>query len=251
MDLSAFQNSLFLQALGGALLNSVWQACILWILFETISLFFKRASSRFRFNMSFLFLMLGFFWFLKDLLQFDHPGNASYQRAAFSSSGSHGTQMAFTSWHTLLGYLKPGLPFLSFAYMLLLFLLSIKLVASYFHVYQVARRGLIPPPSNLEVFMHQVSRQMKLVRTAKLWISQLIDVPATIGFFKPVILIPVASLNHLSTDQLEAIIIHELAHIKRYDYLVNILITIIETILFFNPFIALLIRTSRKERENC
>ena len=92
---------------------------------------------------------------------------------------------------------------------------------------------------------------MGISRKVSVWISQHIDVPATIGFIKPVILIPFASLNNLSGDQLEAIILHELSHIKRNDYLINIMVAVIETILFFNPFVVLLSKVIKRERENC
>jgi bla regulator protein BlaR1 len=59
-----------------------------------------------------------------------------------------------------------------------------------------------------------------------------------------------ASINHLSTDQLEAVLLHELAHVKRYDYLVNIILSAVEIALFFNPFTQLLSKSIRKEREN-
>jgi hypothetical protein len=74
--------------------------------------------------------------------------------------------------------------------------------------------------------------------------------PVTVGFLKPVILIPVAAINQLSTQQVEAIILHELYHIRRFDYLVNLVINFIKTILYFNPFVKLFVDTIEREREN-
>jgi len=71
------------------------------------------------------------------------------------------------------------------------------------------------------------------------------------GYFKPVILIPLSALSHIPAGQLEAIIAHEMAHIRRNDFLVNILQTIAESILFFNPATWYLSSLMRKERENC
>jgi hypothetical protein len=88
-------------------------------------------------------------------------------------------------------------------------------------------------------------------RKVGIQISHAINVPATLGFMKPIILLPVASINHLSISQVESIIMHELAHIKRHDYLVNILVSLVETILFFNPFAHLLSKQVRKECELC
>jgi hypothetical protein len=79
----------------------------------------------------------------------------------------------------------------------------------------------------------------------------MVDTPVTLGVIKPVILLPVAAVNHLSLKQAEAIILHELNHIRRNDYLVNLLIACVDVILFFNPFARLLTSIIRKERENC
>ncbi len=126
-----------------------------------------------------------------------------------------------------------------------------KLFAAYRYVYIISNKRLQAAPEMLQIFASKVAMQMKIVRKVTVWISQHIDVPATIGFIKPVILIPFASLNNLSRDQLEAIILHELSHIRRNDYIINIIVSLIETILFFNPFVTLLSAVIKRERENC
>ena len=81
--------------------------------------------------------------------------------------------------------------------------------------------------------------------------SALVDVPTVIGWMKPVILLPASALAGLSPAQLEAILAHELAHIRRHDYLVNLLQTLVETLLFYHPAVWWLSRRIRIERENC
>jgi hypothetical protein len=75
--------------------------------------------------------------------------------------------------------------------------------------------------------------------------------PLTLGFLKPVILLPVAMISHLTLQQIEAILIHELGHIRGKDYLLHLLVTLLEGLFFFNPFSRLLIRQLKKEREHC
>ncbi|WP_290710409.1 M56 family metallopeptidase, partial [Flavihumibacter sp. CACIAM 22H1] len=84
----------------------------------------------------------------------------------------------------------------------------------------------------------------------QLWMSEKIDCPQIMGWIKPIILLPASALSQLSSAQLEAILIHELAHIKRNDYIWNWIISIIENLLFFNPFVKLFITTIRAEREH-
>jgi len=95
------------------------------------------------------------------------------------------------------------------------------------------------------------SRQLHIRRTIKLAESALVKVPVTIGYFKPLILLPAGMLLQLPPGQVDTILWHELAHILRRDYLVNILQSIVETFFFFNPAIWWLSALIREERENC
>src|SRR5262249_8005167 len=77
------------------------------------------------------------------------------------------------------------------------------------------------------------------------------EVPAVVGHFKPMVLLPASLITQLTPEQLEAVILHELMHIRRHDYLVNILQICCETLFFFNPAIWWLSRSIRIEREHC
>lgn len=81
--------------------------------------------------------------------------------------------------------------------------------------------------------------------------STLVKMPMTIGYLKPVILLPVGLINHLSIEQTEAVLAHELAHIARKDYLFNILQSVMEVLFYFNPAVWLISAHIRRERENC
>ena len=75
--------------------------------------------------------------------------------------------------------------------------------------------------------------------------------PSTIGWLRPVILLPPAAAMGLTVQQLEAVLAHELAHIRRYDYLVNILQMTVETLLFYHPAVWWVSHRMRVERERC
>ena len=79
----------------------------------------------------------------------------------------------------------------------------------------------------------------------------MVDVPCMMGYFKPVILLPFTLSTYLSAEEVEAILLHELAHIKRGDYLVNLLQQVIGILLFFNPCMLLINKIINEERENC
>ncbi|MDE3253502.1 MAG: M56 family metallopeptidase, partial [Bacteroidota bacterium] len=142
------------------------------------------------------------------------------------------------------------LPYISMAYLLLIVFLSIRWMMGYHQTQEIRSRGLQKMPVNYRLFVSRIAEQLGISRKIQVYLSEAVSTPLTIGFLKPVILVPLASVNHLSTEQMEAVLLHELAHIKRYDYLVNILLSIAEISLFFNPFTQLLSRQIKKEREN-
>ena len=91
----------------------------------------------------------------------------------------------------------------------------------------------------------QVSRPVRLVGSA------LAEVPMVVGWLRPVILLPASSLTGLSPEQLEAVLAHELAHVRRCDYLVNAFQNLVETVMFYHPAVWWISHCVRQERENC
>src|SRR6185503_10098251 len=93
--------------------------------------------------------------------------------------------------------------------------------------------------------------RLRVSRPVRLCESVLVEVPTVIGWLRPVILVPASALTGLSAEQLEALLAHELAHIKRYDYLINLIQTAVETLLFYHPAVWWLSAQIRQEREHC
>src|SRR5690606_29204229 len=99
--------------------------------------------------------------------------------------------------------------------------------------------------------IRELSAQLGILRFVTLAESSRITSPIVIGVLKPMILVPTGMLTGLSTEQLETIFLHELAHIRRYDYLANVVQSLMECIFFFNPFMWMLSGIVRREREYC
>jgi beta-lactamase regulating signal transducer with metallopeptidase domain len=97
----------------------------------------------------------------------------------------------------------------------------------------------------------QLGRRLRISRTVRLCESTLAQVPSVIGWMRPVILMPVCALNGLTPEQLEGLLAHELAHIRQNDYLVNLIQTCVETLLFYHPAVWWVGNRIRAERENC
>ena len=252
MNLSALQHSALLQSLGWAIANSLWQALSLWIVYQFIQFAYKNSSSRFKNNVSTLLLFSVFIWFALTFLHKYIVLQSGTTVNSFSQAGDEYLSLATTfNWSSIIEKVLSALPFLSIGYLFLLVTLSIRLINSYVHIYYIRKDGLIKPPAQWRLFAEKVSLHMGMSKKICLWFSENVDVPATVGFLKPFILIPLASINQLTPEQLEAVILHELSHIRRNDYLINLFISIIETILFFNPFVVLLSSIIKRERENC
>jgi beta-lactamase regulating signal transducer with metallopeptidase domain len=114
------------------------------------------------------------------------------------------------------------------------------------------RRSLLKASAELKIFTELKAYQLGIKRKVTIWYCNNIESPITFGFLKPMILLPFSLVNAMSMQEVETIILHELAHIKSKDYLLNWLLLGIEIVYFFNPFVQLLTNKIKLEREkNC
>jgi beta-lactamase regulating signal transducer with metallopeptidase domain len=251
-----FLQSVFLQALGYAIANSLWQIALLWLLVVIINHVAKLSSSK-KYFVAVTAQFAGFVWFAFTLqYYYSKCAEALSQISAASSlnNGSYIYEPAVKDFSSAVFYYtikaEQYMPYLSIAYLCILIFLIIRLSRAFYFTQQIRKTGLQKPDVEWRLFIKRTAAYLGIKKEVKIYFSNIIKSPVTIGFLKPLILVPIASINYLTTDQLEALLLHELAHIKRADYLINILHSIIEIILFFNPFVQLLGRVIKKEREN-
>jgi TonB family protein len=143
------------------------------------------------------------------------------------------------------------LPYISIAWIVTTFILAVKLFIELYNVNQLPKTGTSAADPALEARFHQLIKQVKLKCTPQILISLKNDVPMAIGWIKPVVLIPITMLSGLTPAQLDMLILHELAHIRRHDYLVNFIQTLVEIFLFFHPGVRWVSKQMRNEREYC
>jgi beta-lactamase regulating signal transducer with metallopeptidase domain len=146
---------------------------------------------------------------------------------------------------------EPWLPVLVLAWLCGVAVLSLRLMSGWLWVQRMKSHGTSPAGDLWQHIAMRLSRRLHIARGVRLLESTRVDVPTVIGWIKPVILLPASALSGLNPHQLEAILAHELAHIRRHDYLVNLLQTLVETLLFYHPAVWWLSRRIRVERENC
>ncbi|REL28542.1 M56 family peptidase [Thalassotalea euphylliae] len=143
------------------------------------------------------------------------------------------------------------LPLLSFAWLTCVVFLTCKLLFEVTTTGRLARYDTIATEPKLLARFDELVKQMALPRTPRLVISLKTQVPMAIGWLKPVVLMPAQMLMGLNQTQLEMLLLHELAHIRRHDYLVNFLQALIEILLFFHPAVSWVSKQMRQEREYC
>ena len=130
-------------------------------------------------------------------------------------------------------------------------ILTLRLMSGWMWVRRMKSRGTTPASTVVQEIAARIARNLHVSRSVTYLQSTLVEVPTVVGWLKPVVLVPVSALAALTPQQLEAIIAHELAHIRRHDYLVNLLQTLVETLLFYHPAVWWLSHRIRIERENC
>ena len=111
--------------------------------------------------------------------------------------------------------------------------------------------GVMPIPESFARSFHDLKTRLRVTQPVRLVQSLLVEVPVAIGWLRPVILVPVSVVTGLAPQEIEAVLAHELAHVRRCDYLVNLLQTVAETLLFYHPAVWWVSRQIRIERELC
>jgi len=143
------------------------------------------------------------------------------------------------------------IPWIVAAWVLGALLFSFRPILGWCEAWRLKRFGRSPVPTDVERIFHQLTRRLGIVRGIEITQSAIVRVPAVAGYLKPVVLLPASAITGLTREQLELVLAHELAHIRRHDYLVNLVQTVIETLLFYHPATWWVSTQLRNERENC
>ena len=249
-----------IQAFSWMLIHSLWQGLLLAVFTAVVLLFTRRSSAAVRYNLvlvQFLLFVLAcagtFIWeWNKSPLPAVVPlagtigGNATH---LFNLDAESIKQFATTS----IRYFTANAPAVVLLWLFVLFIFrSVSGNGQAWFRSTVLKtstpmRLLLTGKDRVEV----LCQKLQLKRGVQLLESTFVKVPMVIGHLKPVILIPMGLLAGLPAEQVEAVLLHELAHIRRHDYFVNFLQTIAETVFFFNPGLLWISSLLRDERENC
>jgi beta-lactamase regulating signal transducer with metallopeptidase domain len=148
-------------------------------------------------------------------------------------------------------FAKAQLPKIVLAWMIGVLLLSIRLLFGWLRAHAIAKRNATDAAPEWQRAARRLAHALKLRRAVQLLESAAVEVPTVIGWLRPVVLLPAATLTGLSTEQMEMILAHELAHVRRNDFFVNLMQAVVETLLFYHPAVWWISNRIRVEREHC
>ncbi|MCO5946104.1 M56 family metallopeptidase [Mucilaginibacter flavidus] len=238
------------QVLGVTIIHSLWQGLVVYFILRIVFAGPSSLTATKKYNLAigamvaitvcFIYTLLteisAYSWVtlkknqLLPLLPYlNLPTNSHYQPAWY---------------YKISGYL----PFICAVYFTGLTINLARLAMEWSKIRQI--RLSVLPAEQMQRYVNTFAQKLGIKKHIQLKFSELIDVPCMIGYFKPLVLLPVSICTNLSADEVEAILLHELSHIKRNDYLVNLLQQFIGVLLFFNPFTQLITRIVNQEREN-
>jgi uncharacterized protein (TIGR03435 family) len=146
---------------------------------------------------------------------------------------------------------EPALPWIVSIWLLGVTCLLVRTAAAWRRVRLLYKMASSSERSHWQAVGNRIASRIGLSRVIRIVELSQIDVPVVIGWLRPVVVLPIAVLSSLNAAQVEAILAHELAHVRRHDYLVNLMQTLAETVLFYHPAVWWLSARIRGEREHC
>nr|WKN35013.1 M56 family metallopeptidase [Tunicatimonas sp. TK19036] len=237
-------------ALGLMLLHMLWQGLLIAITLGIFLLIMRSASAQARYNISLIALVLfpitATVTFIKQLNLINQ-----YQENAVAGST---LPAAYTDTNLLEAFLQlytGYLPLIVFLWFIGMCMLILKNLGGLIYIERLKSKFVQPVETCLLDVVEAIRTKFDIKKPVRTVVSTKITSPIVVGHFKPVILIPEVAINNLSPQEMEIILHHELAHVRRNDYIVNIFQIVIEILFFFHPATWWISAIIRKEREEC
>lgn len=238
-----------LQAIGWTLLHSLWQAVLLALLLATVLTFWKKKASNIRYAATVSTLIVLIITVLATFIISYEP---AMETSALSLLASNDGILENQTWLTWLGdYFQHNMPMLVLLWFSGVAVLSFRFLGEIAYTYHLKNYQVQLAPSFWQKQTKAIAQKIGLKQSIVLKETFRVNTPMVVGIFKPIILMPIGLISGLSNEQVESILAHELAHIRRHDFLINLFQSFIEVLLFFNPAVWWISACVRAERENC
>jgi len=223
---------------GWTLVHFLWQGTLIAVLLAAVrGVAGRRLTARARYAMACLALGLMTLAPLATFLAAGNPDARALPAPVWRVSGG-------AAW-------ERALPWLVVVWLCGVAVFSVRLIGGWRLTARLRKVAVRPAPPEWRQALEGLIRRMRVSAPVRLLISSRVAVPMVVGWLRPVILMPAAALTGLPLEQVQALLAHELAHIFRHDYLVNILQNVAEALLFYHPAVWWVSGQIRTERELC
>jgi len=250
--ITGVQTEALLKALCWTFIHSLWQGLGYALLAGVLLLCTKRSTPVLRYNLLLLTLLL--FVITTGITFYLKLPSTSGQAGWVPMLSDHYTPTTLAgkfTWQQFATYCDANAPLLVLLWFIVFIAKFIKMIGGLLHIKYIRNYRVSYPGIEWQEKIAEMATVLRISAPVKLLESALIKVPIVVGWLKPVIMIPAGLLTQLPQDQMEAILLHELAHIRRKDYFVNLLQSFVEIFFFFNPAVCWLSALLREEREHC
>src|SRR5690242_5677462 len=250
--LDALLASPFAYHLGWTLLHFLWQGLLVGAIYACLRNYMADASPQARYLLSLGTLAVLTLLPVVTLLYLMATPQTVREISGFAA-GTHSflPPTGPSLMDSLRGLLHPLVPWTVPAWSVGVALLGFKAFAGWRRARTLTRQASHAAPADWQETVNRLALQVGVRAGIRLLVTARVAVPCVIGWLKPVILLPPAALTGLTPLQLEMVLAHELSHIRRHDYLVNLIQVGIETLLFYHPVVRWVSRDARRERELC
>ena len=253
MDILLSNFSNIANAIGWTLIHFLWQGLVLFLGYWTITRLFLKDKINIQYWVGIGFMLLCLILPVRELfnqLAINSNDSVIINQIGISISelGSNGILNPTDMFVSLV---QKIIPYLVIIWLLSVLLISSHLLKSWLSLVKLSQDPSLKLPENLSAKLKVMTEKLKLKFRPIISISSKIDIPATFGYFKPVILLPASLIARLPQNQMEAILLHELCHIKRADFLHNIMQLLVETLFFYHPLTRWISKDIRTIREQC
>jgi bla regulator protein blaR1 len=239
------------EALTYTLLHSLWQGLIIFMILKTAFLFVPWRKSQVRYALTGTSMLMMFCATLLTFFLSYNPVTTGHHHGSGARIELTGEPIVVqTSTNVLFDYISGGKEFISTIWLVGTILCSLRFACGYIYL-QNLRRSAHILNNEWTRRIKDIACRLRVRSAVVLAESARVSAPVVVGFVKPFIIIPAGLSSGLSSDQLEAIFMHELVHIRRNDYIFNILQSLMEALFFFNPFVWIISSRLRTEREHC
>ena len=252
-----FLSEPFLRAAGLALLHSLWQIGLVALAVRLLMPLMHKATANSRYLVASLALLASLLIPLITFFKIYEPAKAALAEEQVTQNVINlaytlaDSQLQIQSrFDQLEEFIVSSAPLVFWFWVVGMMLMSVRMGGGYFLAYRYRRIGVTEATPGWQGRVDSLAASIGVRSKVRLLESVKVSVPMVIGLLKPCIIVPVGTLGRLPFDQVEMILAHELAHIRRADFLINFFQSLIEMLLFFNPFVWWISALIRREREN-